>query len=77
MVASVTAGTSIADGAGFGVRRLSARLRMTRGEGLKPDFWSGAGWFSGELSSAATSGRDSLVALLTLVLVTDGTVVEP
>jgi hypothetical protein len=31
----------------------------------------------GELSNACVSGRDSLVALLTLVLVTEGTVIDP
>jgi hypothetical protein len=59
---------------GFGVRRFSARLRMTLGDGLKPDFCSlEDGAMGGELSSACVSGRDSLVALLTLVLVTEGT----
>lgn len=73
----VVGGASDASGAGFGVRRFSAKLRMTRGDGLKPDFGSFVGCIGGELSSACISGRDSLVALLTLELVTDGTFVVP
>ena len=69
-------GASGISDAGLGVRRFAARLRITRGDGLKPDFCSAAACVGGELSNACVSGRDSLVALLTLVLVTDGTFVD-